>query len=416
MNRNDADIFRIDRNIIDNFESINSQFRDDAVMVRQIIHYLAYKEQSELFSATDEIAYIDPIQFADFYKLKRPYLLKPHSNPLHLQVLKNDNRLSEYLDKQSKDPNYRIMDNIFENALYRLFSESLFFEQYHEYTPDEISLLPVHLNNKTEVVSTSVKTFSKISFLKSFSVIYQQSAKGQTKIVYGYTLDTDFRKVLSKYYQIIPKDTLISLSKKKLEGLYLFILKNYHHTVAQNGTSTLCSIDTISKYIECDIKNIRDKKKKITQHIKTVLSYMPYVSFEWVKGANCKYAYTICFHYTSPTNHNELDVRKVQKQIIYEDVLYLLAKKFKEMHPNCDKKKISDYIDKICSNVETKSNETAVFHYRFDLQQCFKLSVNDKLNKLQPNTITNYTNKFMDFTNNEKMKVPLKDIIFEVLA
>lgn len=116
------------------------------------------------------------------------------------------------------------MDSVFENALYRIFSESLVFTTVHTYSVYNEEI-PESFKNKKNITEVESVNHVKISLINNLTVWYGKTPKGKTQARYSYRLHTDFRTVLNGYYQVVQKTLITELSKKISMDYPFFYLK-----------------------------------------------------------------------------------------------------------------------------------------------------------------------------------------------
>ncbi|GHT14023.1 hypothetical protein AGMMS4956_11110 [Bacteroidia bacterium] len=227
---------RIDRNIVHNIDGLFNLFgiagdNMDDNLLRNIIYYLCYNYQKDLFS----YSVFDPYDFAKVMGYSSQFLRTKHPHPLFMDDFKQMPKLKQKEYLENGLPCY---DNNIENALYSLWKKEILFSygaKFYNKTDHE-EVVTAHQNKRMLIV-------------RDLSVLSIKSGKTkQTKTVYSLELDDKFLYSLTKYFIRANKNTLIELRKCKLDKLYLKLIQQKEHAmfnkqpdVVFDNFETLCN-------------------------------------------------------------------------------------------------------------------------------------------------------------------------------
>ncbi|MEF9950651.1 MAG: hypothetical protein RR752_05685, partial [Mucinivorans sp.] len=162
---------RLDSNIATQID-VFRKYGEDAVLMKSLLFYFAYKDQNSLFP---NYGTIDVSELTKAIGMSRSRLVEPHPDPAHLRDLKqqlnNPTRLQERIEQEKSDVNLKLFDSRLENALYRLNTEAVRFETGFQYYEEHGSQM-------------TVQKAVTIQFLESVEIRKIRSVSGQEKYVY----------------------------------------------------------------------------------------------------------------------------------------------------------------------------------------------------------------------------------------
>ncbi|GHT67879.1 hypothetical protein FACS189452_06440 [Bacteroidia bacterium] len=285
---------RIDRNIVHNIDglfdlfNITSENIDDNLL-RNVIYYLCYNYQKDLFSYST----FDPYDFAKIMGYSTVYLRKKHPKPLFMKDFKKMPKSKQQEHLENGLPCY---DNNIENALYLLWKKEVLFSygaKFYNKTDHE-EVITAHQNKRMLIV-------------RDLNVLTIKSGKTkQLKTVYSLELDDKFLHSLTKYFVRSKVNALIELRKCKLDMLYLKLAQQKDHAIYSKQSEvvfdnfeTLCKWCCISP-TKKDGTDVPPKKRKqlVLEALrkvneKTDLNYT--ISATCSRGQ--KFPYTILLHF-----------------------------------------------------------------------------------------------------------------------
>lgn len=283
----DRDIVRFDKNIANNSESLAFDFKENSPLIGSLLMYLAWQVKYNLFA----IGSIDPHDFAKKMGFHSKYLNTIHPSPACLEGLSKYQK-DELYKKQKEnpeDPNHRIFDSRFENALYLMISKNLTYKRvgtiYKDGEGNRLQQLKV----------------ASIRLLESFSIVFQKSPKGKKKLYYLYELDPGIVNNLSLRYVNTSITHFIQLRQKNLHQLYLFVKDkrdtavSLYFKIDETNPKDFNDSYTAQFPLLCETAGInssepKDRKKRLVQAFNILKELLP-VELIWEKGPQARYAY-----------------------------------------------------------------------------------------------------------------------------
>lgn len=252
----------------------------DASLIIALLLYFVYKHKH----TTSNIGLFDLDEFCNIFKYHRSNLLSKHPNPLHVQQLSINpdtykKRLTAHESNPYDEDNY-IYDNVIGNALYKLSTDSINFqESERQYEQDGIK--------------TIVNWHKYTTTLTSLKIHFANTRSRFKKIYFDYELDSHFINNMSLFFCGVSFLPLAALRRANIDELYIF-LRNLQHSL--NGSNTaqidfndLCSVSNIYK------SSAKDAKKHLVEKFKKLNSIadVPFTAtLSFAKSQNSRYAYT----------------------------------------------------------------------------------------------------------------------------
>lgn len=316
---------RVDKNVITNILDFR-KFAEDADLMKMLLFYFAYKKQNRLY----DFGTLDIEEFSKLFRIQRENLVALHPNPKHIAELQTSRQLSTWNEKLKEDPKnlkYRFFDSYIENALYRLYTENLVFSgTTKQYISNDGSI-------NTEY------PLERIVFLSSLKARHIKTKRGQTKIVYDYTLNESFLKNLGLYFAQVNLNHINHLRKGNAEDLYLYLSELKNTLTAKNETYT----DTVSFEFLCDLANIqveenKDRKKKLIKKFALLnekIGFPVKLSFITTPGHRWAYQPVITFtEMKSNANANhKTELIQQREEIFLNNFLHNLTELIKTHFP-----------------------------------------------------------------------------------
>lgn len=314
---------RVDKNVLSKLVYFR-QFKDDAVLMKNVLFFLAYKRQTSLLN---EITF-DIDEISEVLGIARPNLAQRHPNPTHLQHLTSIKRLSEFEPKNVVSPgfeDYRIFDSQLENALYRLYSENLVYQAPAKYYS--------RYNEKGELIE-EVKEIGveRIIFLERFKVRYIKSKSGQVKIAYDIILNNNFVQNLNFFYTPFNIKQFFDLRQSKIDDLYAF-LTNLQPALAYRQTNTTNEItfQYLCDLSNCGCTNAKENKKILNSKFAQLVEATDLnVTLTWEKdpkSENARYKYQPVITFPNiEVQAAALPPEARRKEVYYENFVIELSK------------------------------------------------------------------------------------------
>lgn len=331
MKTNETLPVNLDKNIVQQNTSLKLHDQDEFTksLVGGLLVYFCFSHQSDLFGYKT----LDPYDFAKKLGVSQQDLFKTHPNPQYI--------LDNY-DGDFKAESY------LENALYILFSRVL----VSEYITKDV-------------------TDNKIIKLKNFRILSdieiherETKAKGTKKKLYFYSLSPEFEKNITNFFIRTSIETYIRCRRKNIDNFYLFCLNNYNSN-KYNGfekNHIFLSLDFLTNIFEISKElEPRKKKEKINKYIsysKELIKDIPDINFEWVKGENSSYAYTLKLSWSNPSK----EALKLETDNILSTTFYnSLKRRFLEEY----KKNMTPELSEKLQNIGSFNNEEDILFYRW---------------------------------------------------
>lgn len=268
-----AQITRYDRNLATNLISFD-QYGDDAVLIKNIAHYLAYEWQRQTFSANlfGKTAF-DPVKFAEVmtYGNYRS-LLNIHKNPL--QFLNKSSEEIKRLKGGHQDRNKQpVWDTVLCNALYTMFSRPLILT-FGGKTPEGIN-------------------FSRLEQLTFFKDITKYRHPVTGKIYYEYELSSEFKNNLARYFFKLDTFVFAKLRHHGLQDLYIKLMYAKETATFDKDTIILdnMTFDSLCNIVNTHCAEFSDNKKYINKafsHLNTIIGYR-FAVLTWKKPTHHKF-------------------------------------------------------------------------------------------------------------------------------
>lgn len=320
-NKNSVDIFRMDKSIISNINKV-CELGDngDDNLIKNLIHYFSHAYQNNIFG----YGILDPADFAEKFHFPLSYLRSVHKNPYQLSNM-SDDEIAEYKEKQKTNPDFRVWDNLLENALYVLANKPIALTKgiykYKDKTGEKI------------LVSIQIIKHIKAEYLKN------------NKIIYRIIFNEDFITNLTSYFLKGDRHSLISLRKSALDNLYLYLL-NLKTNLKIKGQSKTTPEETPSFDLLCSLAEISKTKKDGTPNepkrlkqrlIKALMQIKDETDldfeFEAIKK-NKKYPYVFIFDFkTAISEHfNRIEVNDEMHTVFKEHLGRQLFAIFRTVH------------------------------------------------------------------------------------
>lgn len=324
---------RLDSNIATQID-VFRKYGEDAVLMKSLLFYFAYKDQNSLFP---NYGTIDVAELTKAIGMSRSRLVEPHPDPAHVRDLKqqlnNPTRLQERIEQEKSDVNLKLFDSRLENALYRLNTEAVRFETGFQHYEEQGAQM-------------TVQKAVTIQFLESVEIRKIRSASGQEKYVYDYTLSDKFVKNFCLYFSNINFAHYTILRTKNLEDLYVFLMNLRSILREQNTTTT----DTVSFNRLCELANItfnlptspsedptqyvRNKKRWLVNKFKVLNDITHFgVDLAFKKSRGQTHAYTPVITFSSP-ELTLVDNQTMREGFLFQTFCKLMLSRLMELYPD----------------------------------------------------------------------------------
>ncbi len=178
--------------------------------------------------------------------------------------------------------------------------ETLFEAALFKCTKENITYMTVDPK-----VGTSYKG---VQIITSFDISYDYSTQKKTKRLYRVSLSSKLTDFIFNHYNLIAIKEYRSLPDRRgFRYFYLFLSKmialvKFKIIEAKEPYFTI-TVDEIARIFDINEKVNKERKRRVTAVIKTIQKYLNVTkfSFEFVKGVNQSYAYTLKFHFPNET-------------------------------------------------------------------------------------------------------------------
>lgn len=282
-------LVRIDKNIANNSEAFELDFQGDDEMVSSLLMYAAWQRKNHLF----DYGTIDPEDFAKTMGFAPKYLTSVHPHPACLDGMTDEQKAKAYQaqTEHPEDPNYRIFDSRFENALYLLLSRNLTFRRAGS------------IYTKKDGSNMQKLTVSSVRLLKSFEIVFRQSKRGKKKLYYNYELAEEFSHNLSLLYVTANIEDFTALRKKSLHKLYLYVKNQRDNAIAlflkdlkttfkqkEKRDAFQANFDLLCQLAGIGSKEARDKKARLVKAFKELSKVLP-IELVWTKAPGSRWEY-----------------------------------------------------------------------------------------------------------------------------
>ncbi|MGP2571255.1 hypothetical protein ACT4R9_10395 [Ornithobacterium rhinotracheale] len=305
------ELIRVDKNLSYHYNYFKKYSLDDSGLMFMVLIYLARKHQYELFG--DGI--LDPVDFCKAFKLEPSNVIwRKHENPRQLQE-----HTIEELQKQGID----VFDTVFENALYCLFKDIFEFTENVGYLTREGKV-------------SNQKYLSSIQFITRLNKEeITKGAKNKVSKVYRYELSADFMNNLSFLFFNVNVKSLQKDIVKKNQGLYMYLKDIKNYMVNKKISQQDLSFTILKEKIGIDSDTPKYIKKKISATLDKLLKLedLNEFSFEWVKGKNQRYAYTVRLILVNikavRINDNKQEVwNDVSENFLKKEMLFMFKRRY----------------------------------------------------------------------------------------
>lgn len=263
---NDNHLVRVDKNIANNSEALAEDFNNNDELVTSILMYAAYKRKHSLFNE----GIIDPADFAKRMGFADKYLTSVHPNPACFEGWSKEKIEQAYQNQNAhpEDPQYRVFDSRFENALYLLISRNITYRREGR----------VFTSQKNGTMKESIVT--SVRLMKSFSIIFQQSKRGKKKLLYSYELDDSFSENLSLFYVTANINDFAMLRKKNLHRLYLYLKNLREISILKANPNIVLNFDLLCQLGGINSTAARDKKARLKSAISNIAEFID-MELDW---------------------------------------------------------------------------------------------------------------------------------------
>lgn len=202
---------RLDKNIAASIDMIwlddLGLSQEDKSLIKSVLYYICVERQTNLFG----YGTLDPAHFAQVMEYTEGYLRKPHSNPLQLRSLTDDEK-KRRRQIELENPEKKVMDSLLENALYVLHTQTL--QLWHG-----AKEVIIEESGEAAKYTTLSKAYIYLTELEVTTI----KRRGEPKITFRYKVDPKFTNNLSLYFLRFSKDAVIALRRSGIDDLYLYL-------------------------------------------------------------------------------------------------------------------------------------------------------------------------------------------------
>lgn len=395
IRENDNHLVRVDKNIANNSEALAEDFSNNDELVTSILMYAAYKRKYSLFNE----GIIDPADFAQKMGFADKYLTSVHPNPACFEGWSKEKIEQAYRNQAEhpEDPNYRVFDSRFENALYLLISRNIAYRREGRVFKSQQN------GTMKETIVASVR------LMKSFSIIFQQSKRGKKKLLYSYELDDSFSENLSLFYITANINDFTVLRKKNLHRLYLYIKNLREISILKTNPNIILNFDLLCQLGGINSTAARDKKARLKTAFSHISEFID-MELDWKSHSPAdRYKYVPIITFNEVKKLKEASILPMDKQdpiaekvdIFVTNFIFAVLKTYKDefgidISFEKDLKLIEGIIIKYIKN---QSRDTLYNWYLYAQQHTFK-EVSYKTNE---NFISFYKELEL-FNNTEQIK------------
>jgi len=303
LSNNINELIRIDRNTIHNYNNFDKFGGRTGDVIRSLLMYFAKERSNNIFG----FGVLDPVKFAQEMKFEYKHLIEKAEKPYQFQYL-NESEIGNLYELEKNNPiEYHVFDNVLENSLFILLTNSLLFNDYIV---------------KESFINTKKWKLQSFLVLKELSFFVKKSKTN--KYFYKYTLAEDFINNLITYFSFSNITTFANLKKGNLDGLYLFVNSFLEEMVNKSIKEKYLDFDELclrGKIFATEPRNQKTKLKEKLNKLKKELNF----DYTFVKkNLDAKFKYKILL-----TNNN-IDNDKIIKENIEKKIRILFENTLKQ--------------------------------------------------------------------------------------
>ncbi|MGV4459971.1 hypothetical protein ACQ1Q5_00380 [Ornithobacterium rhinotracheale] len=307
-----SDLVRVDRNLSFHYDYFRKYSSDDSNLMFYILIYLAKKHQGELFGH----GYIDPVEFCETFEIEPTHCIwRKHPSPKQFEEL-----TEEKIENLRKTKPETLFETIFENALFCLLKDNFTFIGDFYLSKESRHGQGVKLNS-IQFITNLRKGEIKV--------------KRNLKKVYWYELGVEFMNNLSFLFFDASMKSLQEPYVKKNQGLYIYLKDLKNTMIGEKKNNAIIKFDVLKQKLEIESDSAPYVKKKITQALTRILLLddLKELGFEWIRGKDQKYAYTIKLSRQSTNEEDEKLLEKTWSEIDSKIFRKSMLDAFKRRYP-----------------------------------------------------------------------------------
>lgn len=237
-----VDKIRVDKNITINFADFDDRFAEDAMLVKSLLLYFAWKQQNSLFDSN----------VLDVEEFCRVMLYKRENIVCKRKITAGDDKPLRKVEIIGGKEVERVFDSQLEYALGLLLSRNMVYsKEARSFVDDSGSRIERHV-------------MSSINFISELTFDYVTTKSNRSKIIYKYTLAPSFLANLSLYFTKVGVNNFGKLRKSNSDSLYMFLLNLKDILRSQNTNSTdTVRFEELCKIAKITIKDNNNRKFKL---------------------------------------------------------------------------------------------------------------------------------------------------------